>query len=248
MTDLLEQHFSQLTNPVDDSDWRAIRRRARRPGRRVTLAAAAVVAAGLLVAPALGIGDRVLDLIRGEPAPRPVQESFAASNEFREQVLANPARARQGLAERFPRVIADQARGVAALDTVDGPIYLWVAPTEAGLHCWLIQTGEQPGTGRPHGHGSCDDGEHPFGPLRPGGPGWDFQRPNVKFLHVRVYDEEITRVDVELDGAAPMSLRVVSGHVLATVPLETRSLDVVVGRNAGGEEVARYTRPTFSGP
>jgi hypothetical protein len=245
MTDLLHQHFSQLTNPVDDSDWRAVRRRAGRSGRRVTLAAAAVVAGGLLVAPALGLGDRVLDLIRGEPAPRAVQESFAQRNEVREYFLEHHAEAREALADRFPRVIADQARGVAALDTVDGPIYLWVAPTEAGLHCWFIQTGEEPGTGRPYGRGSCDDGERPFGPLRPGGPGWDFQRPNVKFLHVRVYDEEITRVDVELDGAAPMSLRVVSGHVLATVPLETRALDVVVGRNADGEEVARWVRPNL---
>jgi hypothetical protein len=245
MTDLLEQHFSRLRNPADDSDWRAVRRRAGRSGRRVALAAAAVVAGGLLVAPALGLGDRVLDLIQGEPAPRPVQESFAASNEVRERLLAHRAGAQQELAQRFPRVIPAQARGVGALDTVDGPIYLWVAPTEDGRHCWLIQTGEEPGTGRPYGHGSCD-GDDPVGPLRPSGPGWDFQRPNVEFFHVRVYDEDITRVDVELDGAPPVSLQVVSGHVLATIPKEARTLDVVVGRNADGEEVARWTRPTLS--
>jgi hypothetical protein len=248
MTDLLEQHFSQLRNPVDDSDWRVVRRRATRSGRRVALAAAAVLAVGLLVAPGVGVGGRMLDLIQGEPAPPAVQESFARSNEAREQFLEDQPKAREELARRFPRVIPGEARGVVALETADGPLYLWVAPTEDGRQCWLIQTGEESATGRVGGFGTCESADDHTGPIVPEGPAWTDVLPNIKFFHVRVYDEEITRVDVELDGAAPMSLRVVDGHVLATVPLETRSIDGVVARDADGDEVARWVRPSLEGP
>jgi hypothetical protein len=247
MTDLLEQRFSQLRNPVDDSDWRAVRQRARRSGRRVALAAAMVLAAGLLVAPGVGIGGRMLHLIQGEPAPPPVQELFADNNRAREQLLEQNAEARQELARRFPRSIPGEARGVIALETVDGPISLWVAPTEDGRQCWLIQTGEDPVTGRAGGFGSCD-GDDYRGAIQPEGPAWDYQRPSVKFFHVRVYDEDITRVDVEIDGLPPRSLPVASGHALTTTPLDARTLDVVVGRNSDDEEVARWVRPTLEQP
>jgi len=45
--------------------------------------------------------------------------------------------------------------GVAAIESADGPIYLWAAPTEDGRQCWLIQAGGDPATGRPYGFGSC---------------------------------------------------------------------------------------------
>jgi hypothetical protein len=244
MTDLLEKHFSQLRNPADDSDWRAVRRRAGRSGRRLALVSAAVLAAALLVAPGVGVGGRVLDLIQGEPAPPPVQELFAANNRAREQLLQHNDEARQELGRRFPRTIPGQARGVIALETADGPISLWVAPTEDGRQCWLIQTGEDPVTGRAGGFGSCD-GEDSRGAIQAEGPMWDYQRPSVKFFHVRVYDESITRVDVEIDGLPPRSLPVASGHALTTTPMEARTLDVVVGRSADGEEVARWVRPTL---
>lgn len=42
MTDLLEQQFSPLRNPTDDSDWLDVRRRARRPWQGVLARAGAV--------------------------------------------------------------------------------------------------------------------------------------------------------------------------------------------------------------
>ncbi len=154
--DLLEQHFSRVENPLNDSDWLAVRRLARRPRRRVALVALAAAAAALLVAPAFGLGGRVLDLIRGDPAPTEVQTSFAAGNESRERLFEFAAAAGHELHDRFSPVIAGEARGVAAIETPDGPIYLWVAPTEDGRQCWLIQAGEDSATGRPYGGGSCD--------------------------------------------------------------------------------------------
>lgn len=242
--DLLEQHFSHVSNPVDDSDWLAVRRRARRPRRRVALIAVVAAATALLVAPALGIGGRVLDLIQGEPAPPAVQESFTEGNSRREQMFAFAAAAGREMRDRFSPVVPGEARGVAEIETADGPIYLWAAPTEDGRQCWLIQTGENPDTGQPGGFGSCD-GTDDNGAIRPNGPAWTYVRPSVRILHVRIYDDAITRVDLRLEGAPDLSLPVVSGHALGTIPNDEGRVEIefVVGRNAEGEEIERWTRP-----
>jgi hypothetical protein len=242
--DLFEQHFSRVENPPDDSDWLAVRRRARRPRRRAALVAVAAAAAALLVTPAFGIGGRVLDLIQGEPAPPEVQASFAVGNESRERLREHAAAAGQELGERFPPVIPAEARGVAAVETSDGPIYLWVAPTEDGRQCWLIQAGEDPATHRPYGSGACD-GTDETGAILPDGPLWTIERPSVRIMHVRVYDTAVARVDLQLEGAADVSLPVVSGHALGTISGEggqVRPLSVL-GRNAEGEVIERWAAP-----
>src|SRR3954464_7884418 len=217
MTDLLKQQFSAARNPVDDSDWRAVQRHTRRPLRRAALVAAAAPAAALVVAPAFGIGGRVLDLIHGSPAPPEVQTSFADSNALRERLFKNAEAAGDELHDRYSPVVPGEARGIAEIETEDGPIYLWAAPTEDGRQCWLIQTGSEPTTGRPYGPGSCD-GIDRTGSLQPEGPMWTFLRPSVLTFHVRVYDEQITRVELEVEGADELSLPVASGHALGTIP------------------------------
>ena len=59
MTELLEQHFSPLRNPIDDSDWLDVRGRTRRPVRRIAIAAAVVVAIAAIAAPTLAFSDGV---------------------------------------------------------------------------------------------------------------------------------------------------------------------------------------------
>jgi hypothetical protein len=243
MTDLLEQQFSPLRNPIDDSDWLDVRRRTRRPWRRAALIAVAAVTAALLVAPAFGIGGRVLDLIQGPPAPPAVQTQFSWSSAFRERIFAHARAAGIELHDRFSPVIASETRGVAAIETTDGPIYLWAAPTEDGRQCWLVQAGGDPVTGRPYGSGSCDGIDH-TGPIQPEGPGWTIERPSVLIFHVRVYEEAITRVQLELEGADELSLPVVSGHALGTIQKqESVRLQSVVGRNADGDIVVRWAAP-----
>jgi hypothetical protein len=232
MTDPLEQQFATLRNPSDDSDWLDVRRRARRPWRRAAFVVVVAAAAALLVAPAFGIGGRALDLIRGDPAPPEVQTYFAASNTLRERMFAHAKDAGVELHDRFSLVIPSEARGVIALETPDGPIYLWVAPTEDGRQCWLGPVS-----------GSCDPSDR-TGPLQPEGPGWTDRRPSVLVFHVRVYDEAIAQVQLELDGADELSLPVVSGHALGTIPKQEHvRLLSVVGRNGDGAVVAQWTAP-----
>ena len=159
MTDLLERRFSPLRNQSDDSNWVDVRRRARRPVRRIALVAALAVAAALLVAPAFGLGGKVLDVIKGSPAPPRVQTYFASTNQLRKQMFARAQAAGIEMHDRYSPVIASEVRGVAAIETADGPIYLWVGPTEDGGQCWLVEPHsggcEPAGRGPPSTCGSC---------------------------------------------------------------------------------------------
>ena len=56
MTDVLGQRLRALAAPIDDSDWRDVRRRAQRTSRRPVLLAAAAVAAATAAAASLAAG------------------------------------------------------------------------------------------------------------------------------------------------------------------------------------------------
>jgi hypothetical protein len=220
----------------------ATARHGPRSGRRaVSIALAAATVLGVLLAtPAFGIGGQVLDLIRGKPAPPEVQTSFAANDTLRAKLYAHAQAAGARLHDRFAPVVADQARGVAAIESADGPIYLWAAPTEDGRQCWLIQTGAEAATMRPYGVSSCD-GTDAEGLIRPQAL-WTAERPSVEIVHARVYDDVITRVDVELERSPSVSLEVVSGHAIGTVPKDARVV-AFVGKDADGGEVTRAPLP-----
>jgi hypothetical protein len=215
-------------------------RRARSRTRVAAIAvASALLLAVLLATPAFGLGGRLLDLIQGSPAPPEVQTHFAVSNEHRIELFAHAQAAGLELRDRFSPVIASEARGLFAIESVDGPIYLWAAPTEDGRQCWLIQAGAAPATGRPYGGGSCDATEQTSA-IRPS-YGWTAERPSVRIMHARVYDDSITRVEVEFEDGAVVTLPVVGGHALGTVANEPLPVVAFVGRNADGEEIARKT-------
>jgi hypothetical protein len=243
MSDLLEQRLSRLRNPMDDSDWNDVQRKARRPIRRAVLAMAVAATAALLVAPAFGIGDRFLDLIQGPKAPPEVQTSFTANDAARKRHYAFAQATGAEMHDRFSPVVPGEARGITTIETADGPIQLWAAPTEDGRQCWLVQTDADPTTGRPYGGGSCD-GIDRAGPIQPDGPMWTIERPHILIMHVRVYDDDITRVQVGFEGADELSLPVVSGHALGTIPEQEHiRLRSVAGFNSDGDVVARWAAP-----
>jgi hypothetical protein len=239
MTNVLEERLARTANALDDSDWRDVERRARRPRRRLAVAAVLAATLAILVIPPFSVGGRLLDLIEGKPAPRAVQSYFAADNALRQRLLAYERTAGHELDHRYSDVVPTEARGVAAIESPDGPIYLWAAPTQDGRQCWLIQAGADPTTSRPYGFGSCDDAS-PASPLL-WERYWTQERPTVQIVHARVYDNSITRVVFDADGSQPLSLRVVSGHALGTVPLNTR-ITAVRGVTADGHVRASRIR------
>jgi len=233
MTDLLEHHLAATANPLDDSDWLAVVRRARRPHRRLLLVAAALVAAALVTAPAFG----VFDLLSGPPAPPPVQKLFADNNAIQERLLAEALSATKAIRDRMLSGPVGEARGVAAIESPDGPIYLWAAPRLDGRgQCWLIQAGGDPVTSRPYGYESCDGSNWSNGMVTD--TFWTAERPNIQILHARVYDDSIAQVEVDLRDAKPVYLQVASGHALGTVPKDVH-VDGYVGLNSHGDPVAR---------
>lgn len=209
--------------------------RSRRRGPVVVVAVASALGV-LLVSPAFGVGGRLWDLINQPPAPPDVQKHFAVTDALREQRFAQTTPAERELQDRFSRLVAGGARALATIESADGAIYLWAAPTEDGRQCWLIQTAEEPGTRRPLGSGSCDS-LRPTGVIQVGTI-WTVDRPSVAIVHARVYDATISRVDVEVEGAPTIALSVIAGHALGTVAKEARVV-AVVGRKADGDEVAR---------
>ena len=238
MTDLLAQRFARVEETIDDADWLDVRRRARRPQRRrVGLVAALAAAVALLVTPTFGLGSRLLDLIQGRPAPHPVQAYFAADDALRRQLFAYADTAGRQLGDRYSAVDPQDARGIAAIESADGPIYLWAAPTQDGRQCWLIQAGADPATQRPYGFGACDDASSGRDPLV-WERYWTQERPSVQIVHARVYDDAIRRIRIDVAGGAGLSVPVISGHALGTVPLGTQ-IEAVKGIDADGTVVAR---------
>lgn len=237
---LLEARFSPL-RAAASGEWRDVERRARRARRlRATLLAAAALAATVAIVPASGLSGRIVDLIWSPSAPPEVQDSFAATDAMREKLFAAAAEAGATLRDSFSPVIADQGRGIFAIETADGSLYLWAAPTADGRECWLLQAGADASTGRPRGFQSCDErGESR--PLRPE-IFWTAERPSVTIVIVRVYDDSITRVEVESASAPPTMLQVVAGYALGTIPKGDRAT-AFIGHAADGTEVARVAVP-----
>ena len=203
---------------------------------RVALVAFAAALAALLVSP-VGIGGRLLRLISGTPAPHPVRTYFAYSNEARAKMFEYAVAAGHEIQDRFSRVLPDEARGIVAIQSIDGPVYLWAAPTEDGRQCWLIQAGADRATARPYGFGSCDGAEGTY-TIRVE-PSWTDERPDVNIVHVRVYDDSVSRVDLDVENGHDLSLPVAAGHALGTIP-KPAQVRAVTARNAEGDTVARW--------
>jgi hypothetical protein len=238
---------AEFSLPIDafERQRRLLRREIAPPRhsnrRRIAVAAAVgivVLLCAVVATPARGVGGRLLDLIQGTLAPPEVQTYFTANEETRKHMLAYEEQAGAILHGRFSPVIASQARGLFAIKSVDGPIYLWAAPTEDGRQCWLIQVGTDAATGSPRGIGTCEEHEE-TGAIVPDTTWWA-DLPDVVIVHARVYDDAITQVDVEVEDAPTVVLPVVGGHALGTIPKGERAL-AMVGRDQSGSEVARYT-------
>lgn len=234
--------------------------------RRLTIIALTGLLAALLATPALGIGGRVLELVQGTPAPPAVQTFFATSDAYKD-VARSPdevAKALDGLV-RVP-VIASEARLTFAIDTPDGPIHIWTAPTKDGRQCALYQWGNP-----------LPNGLLPLTNIVSGGPGEPPLKPvngmaacefdpaassfmpvavpleSVSLVRVWFHDPTITQIEVELQEAPSVSLPVVAvgkGFMAAgTVPRGKPF--AIVGRSEDGTEVARHsygsaTQPTTS--
>jgi hypothetical protein len=175
---LLRERFSRLANPVDDSDWTEVTRRASaglRP-RLLLLAAAAVVVAAI-AAPALGLTGKVVQLFDGSEPARARFEKDAP-------LLA-------------PDVITGDIQKVLDEPAGEGArTLLWVAPTRSGGFCMAVELAKV-GQLRPGGGTiSCDRNRQRA--FNQGGFG-DPRGPILYYGSILIDGARLVRVDFE-DG------------------------------------------------
>jgi hypothetical protein len=251
------QALLERTPPADigPRDWDdVVRRFDARAGvvpprrRRLVLAVALAVALlALAVNPAFGVGDHVLDWFRGSPAPERVKRDLAE---------LDPPPAVRALFSG-PGVLAEETRGVVALETSAGTAYLWAAPTAGGGWCRYVEIPEVASSdgafgsaGTSGGSGSVCDAAPPAataleGSLEDAASGEKivlrlvegFAGPGIAEVSLRFAD----------GGAVP--LRLVDGFFLAEAE-PRRRVTALVGLDGAGEEVARVplTDGEYAGP
>jgi hypothetical protein len=220
----------------EPGDWADVLRRAdaRRPRRRRRLLVAALAAVLVAVPATVAFGEDVLDLFRGMPPTPAVEQSFLGWNSMADQL--NRHAAQKGFAHRFPYVDPSQAHGVVAVQTTDGPLYLWVAPRRGGGRCWLIQFGdEQSPKGVAQGVSGCDSLGVPSSPIQPGYY-WTHDHPSLRVLYGQAFGGA-TSVRVELAGGISTELPVVDGFFLAVFD-EATEVTRVASFDADGKELA----------
>ena len=132
----LAARFAALANPLDDSDWLDVRRRARRTRRGFALPVAAAVAV-LAVASAFGVYRQVVDFFSAEAAPERIVYEYSRM----------AAVAKVGLGG--PHVVAGETRKVMDVEWRGKPEPFYVAPTEDGGFCYRWATGGSCGRVRP---------------------------------------------------------------------------------------------------
>jgi hypothetical protein len=133
LDDLLDEF---VPPPLARADWEDVLGRARRDRRRLALIVA-VLTALVIVPTALAFGGRLADWFEGKPAPASIRQDFVGFNADMQKMAVGTAKA--GLVRKAPQAIAARAHGVLALETADGPVYLWAAPRRGGGICWLTQ-------------------------------------------------------------------------------------------------------------
>jgi hypothetical protein len=123
----LAERFSALANPLDDSDWLDVRRRARRPRPWFALPLAATVAV-LAVASAFAVYGQVVDFFSADPAPARIVREYGQM------------RAIASIDVHGPRVLPHEARKIMEPEWHGKPEPFYVAPTEDGGFCyrWAI--------------------------------------------------------------------------------------------------------------
>lgn len=246
MTDIdpgLKTILERAVPPADEgsADWDDVLRRAhvsgagdgnvvrleRRPRRRLWYAlAAAVLVTALLVNPAFGVGDRILDWFTGSPAPERVKDELAGMD-APEEVRA---------LFKGPGVRAEEARGVMAVETRRGRAFLWAAPTEAGGWCTYVES-ETEGGGM--GGVSCDIGPPEDDPLVVGS-GTDMSGNEPFTLLEGRVEAPISSLRLRFADGSTESVPFVERFFIYEVPAGREPV-VLVGRDAEGEIVARET-------
>ena len=225
--DLLFERFAALADPVDDSDWSEVTRRARRGLRRPWIAVPLAAAlAAVLVGSAVGLYGRVVDFFSAEPAPKRVVLHFGQMT----------ARAKIDLG---PRIDAEEARKVTDATIRGERRSLYVAPTPDGGFCLIWENMA----------GSCGRTLGITGPVNAPSlesPGHD----GAARILGHVLDPRIVRLEVALADGNRVEVPVVwvsapidAGFFIHETPSEHNPIVSLLGLDKEGRELYRQDMP-----
>lgn len=220
--------------PALKPDWDDVLVRAEavvplRRDRRVwyALAAAALLTA-IVVNPAFGLGDRLLDFFAGEPAPEPVKRGLAEMNEVNRGIVIDSLR------EKGPGILAEQARGFMQVTSPGGPLSVWGAPTKDGGLCVFVWFAGEVVDGRLIGLTHCNK-PAPRVDFSPG-----VQTGEVRGQRVVLVEgwakQPIASIELRLSDGSSLPVRMVERYYLAALAPESE-LKLVVARTAEREGV-----------
>lgn len=226
--DLLDRHVPRVEQLPQ---WDAVLRRTRRPRRRAALVIA--LGAAVLLPTGIGLAD---GWFTGKPAPPEIKQRFV---EFDADVQAMYAdAAKRGFRQKAPVAIASKAYGVLALDTPDGPVYLWAAPERGsrGL-CSVLQVYVKPRR-TPLELAGCDGpGRRPLEAGVYGGAAF----PSGNFVQGRARGGAVS-VLVDLSDGERLRLPVRRTFFLGHIPKHTHPVRTT-SFDAAGKRVATFTHP-----
>jgi hypothetical protein len=125
--DLLAERFAALTNMLDDSDWKEVRRHARPVPRRALAIPVAAALAVVIGGSAFAVYREMVDFFSAAPAPERIQRDFDFLREHTAEASAKfggPRFTTEGPAREAMRV------------QIDGEVRsYWVVPTREGGFC-----------------------------------------------------------------------------------------------------------------
>jgi hypothetical protein len=193
---------------------------------RLGLVLAVVAITGVVVGSALGVGDRILELIAGKPAP----PSIAAR--LKDEALAKRI---TPLFADNPDVRTQDAHGVVAIGTSGGPVALWTVPTSGGTICYFVEfvrLSERDGS--PQGESRCVPGPSPGAPIL-----WTNAKRRVDGREVHVLagpiDPVVGSVWLRSPDGADIRATQADGFYLVAFPDERQGYELIARDTAGRE-------------
>lgn len=208
--------------------------------RRLVVAIAVALVAAVAAGAALGLGDRLVDLIRGKPAPESFQKMMEITH---------------GRFPIFGHEITGEWRGVTGTMTPIGPAGIYAASTSSGGVCWHAIVVD-PEITRLRGHimGACGPRVPPslfeVGTAQYSDHGrFDGTRPTGRSFDVLVgrVGMNASALDIHLCGARqPRRIPVRETFALFAIP-NGREVERIVAFAPGGRRLGETNPPGLGG-
>lgn len=231
---VLAEAFDRLVPPLAlEPEWDDVLERARaalplRRNRRVWYAlAAAAVLLGILVSAAFGLGERLVDLFTGSPAPKPVKHELSFGTNVSNSKVDELMRSRVN-----SKVLTGQARGLMEVATPAGLVRIWGAPTSDGGFCTYMVLADAR-----HGWLECNTPDPKRGAMIGSADARSAGGKTVRYVSGQA-QEEIASVELRLADGSTRQVRMVRPFFFRALQHGEQPV-VLLGRNRAGDVVER---------